>query len=66
MGNNNNEKTDWDKILMIAVVIAIISGISKTCQSNMVDKVMDDSEFREKMNIDNREEAEQFVDDYNE
>ncbi|WP_262897265.1 hypothetical protein [Faecalibacter bovis] len=39
-------------------------GIAKMCRNNMVDSVMEDKELRNELNINNREDAEQFVDDH--
>jgi cell division protein FtsL len=65
MANNNETKsTDWGKLFIIAIIIIAIFSIYNNWKNKMVDDVMKDTEYRKDMNIENREDAEQNVDDY--
>ena len=60
---NENKSTDWGKLFIIVIIIIAIFSIYNNWKSKMVDDVMKDTKYRKDMNIENREDAEQNVDD---
>ncbi|MHA3047143.1 hypothetical protein JSO59_007230 [Riemerella anatipestifer] len=65
MANYNKTKgTDWGGVFIITIIIIAIFSIYNNWKNKMVNGIMRDTEYRKNMNIENREDAEQIVDDY--
>lgn len=59
----NSKNTDWGKIIIIIIVIIAIISIYNNWRDNKVDNIMRDKDYREEMDINTREEAEENLDD---
>lgn len=63
MQNQNSKTTDWGKIIITIVVIIALISLYNNWRKNKVDTIMNDQDYREEMNINTREEAEENLDD---
>ena len=61
--NKNSKNTDWGKIIIIIVIIIALISFYNNWRENKVDNIMNDKNYREEMNINTREEAEDNLDD---
>lgn len=60
---NDKKETDWGKILLIIAVILALWGFMEYRKQRMVDDIMSDPEAMEELDIETREDAEDWVDE---